>query len=36
MGRAIMAPQASDESGSLWTCPVKDDVGAMIFEAWNL
>jgi len=21
------------ESGSLWTCPLKHDVGAMIFEA---
>jgi hypothetical protein len=28
-----MAPYASGASGSLWTSPVKHDVGAMIFEA---
>ncbi len=33
MGLVIMAPYASGESGTLWTCPLKHDVGAMTFEA---
>lgn len=30
MEREFMAPHASGTSGSLWTCLVKHDVGAMI------